>query len=417
MKDGSPSELKPTLGLLDATAIGIGAIIGGGIFVVTGIVAGLAGPGLVVSIILAAAVAALTALSFVELTAWLPKEGSVYEFAHRLISPFAGFLTGWMWIVSNTFIGAAVALGFSYYFVALVPAVNPRLIAAAMCVLFTLFNYVGVRHSATLNNVLVSTKVLILLVFTFFGAFHINQSNFAPLITSGTGVLQGAYFIFFAYGGFGRVAVIAEEVKDARRTVPRSIVLALAISTAIYVLVGTVAVGLVGAQNLARSESPLAEAINIVGNQALTSIVSMGGMVATATVLLTSILGVSRMAFAMARREDLPKAVRRLHSRYGTPHISILIVGVLTTLLALFVDLTGVVGVSTFALLFYYALANLSALRLGSDAALYPKALPAAGLATCVILLIFVELPALEIGAACLAFGALYYTIREKRKQ
>jgi APA family basic amino acid/polyamine antiporter len=137
MRGARELELKPSLGLFDATAIGIGAIIGGGIFVVTGIVAGVAGPSLVVSIIIAAVVAALTALSYVELAEWLPKEGSIYEYARRLISPFSGFLAGWMWVISNIFSGAAVSLAFSHYLTVLFPVSDPRLIAFLLCVGFT----------------------------------------------------------------------------------------------------------------------------------------------------------------------------------------------------------------------------------------------------------------------------------------
>jgi len=405
-------QLKPTLGLYDATAIGIGAIIGAGIFVVTGIAAGLAGPALVISMVVAAFVSLFTALSFVELTAWLPTEGGVYEYASRLFSPFAGFLAGWMWVVSYIFVGPAVSLAFSYYFTALVPIVDSRLVAAVICVVFTLLNYAGIRHSAAFNNMLVLAKVLILLVFSAVGLFYLKASNFTPFMTSATGVFYGAYFIFFAYSGFARIAVLAEEVKDAKRVVPRSIVLALLTSTAIYLLVGVVAVGLIGAENLGKSKSPLAEAISAVGSPALTYVVSLGGLLATASVLLTSILGVSRMAFAMARNGDLPSVLSKLHSRYGTPYYSILIVGSIMIVLTVSADLTGVVAVSTFASLFYYALANVSALRLKADVRVYPKILPAVGLATCLILMAFVQPSALAIGAVCLATGAIYYMIK-----
>lgn len=172
----------------------------------------------------------------------------------------------------------------------------------------------------------------------------------------------------------------------------------MAISTIIYILVGSVAVGLIGAESLGKSISPLTEAISTVGNPILVYVVSLGGMLATASVLLTSILGVSRMAFAMARKKDLPSALSKLHPKYNTPYGSILIVGVVMTMLALFVDLAGVVAVSTFALLFYYALANVSALRLKTDVRLYPKLVPAIGLATCVILLAFIQPSALAMG-------------------
>jgi len=404
-----PVELRPTLGLFDATAIGLGAIIGGGIFVVKGIVAGLAGPALVISIVIAGVISLFTALSFVELTAWLPKEGSIYEFANRLISPFAGFLGGWMWIVSNTFAGAAVSMGFSYYLTALIPAIDPRWVPVAICVAFTIINLVGVRQSALFNNALVTAKVLILFVFIIVGTFRLSPANFTPLIPSGAGVLYGAYFIFFAFSGFGRIAVLSEEVKDAKRIVPRSILLALALSGVIYILVGTVAVGLIGADGLASSNSPLVKAIQTVGNPFLVYLVSAGGMFATASVLLTSILGVSRMAFSMSRRGDLPQALNALHHKFDTPYISILIIGIITVLLAVFVDLTGIVGVSTFVSLFYYALANASALRLNVANRVYPKFVPAVGLATSIALGALVQPSAFAMGAVCLAVGAIYY--------
>jgi APA family basic amino acid/polyamine antiporter len=175
-----------------------------------------------------------------------------------------------------------------------------------------------------------------------------------------------------------------------------------------------VAVGLIGAESLGRSDSPLVEAISIVGNPALMYVVSLGGMIATSSVLLTSILGVSRVSFAMARRKDLPAAFSRLHPKYNTPHVSILIAGAVMTLLVLSVDLTGVVAVSTFAQLFYYGSANLAALRLKADARLYPRFLPAAALGSCILLLFFVKPAALAIGVICLAAGAIYHIVREK---
>ncbi len=172
MTHGSRAALKPALGLLDATAIGVGAIIGAGIFVVTGIAAAHAGSAVVVSMLIAAAISLLTALSFAELTAWMPKEGSVYELARRLVSPFVGFETGWMWIVSNTFGGAAVSLGFAYYFAALVPGVPVGWLAAGACIAFTALNHFGVRASAVFNNALVLAKLLVLILFCLLGVLY-----------------------------------------------------------------------------------------------------------------------------------------------------------------------------------------------------------------------------------------------------
>jgi len=411
------SGLKPTLGLFDATAISVGAIIGAGIFVVTGIAAGYAGSALVVSMLIAAIISLLTALSFAELTAWQPKEGSIYEYSYQLISPFAGFLTGWMWILSNTFAGAAVSLGFAHYLTALFPVLQANLVAAILCIAFTTLNFFGIRQSALMNNFLVVAKLFILAFFIILGLAYVNPSNFTPFAPFEVGVFYGACYIFFAYGGFARVAVIAEEVKDAKRNVPKAILLSLVISTIVYILVGVVAIGLVGAPELANSNSPLTKAINITGNTAAAYIVSAGGLLATASVLLTSVLGVSRMAYAMARRKDIPQALSKLHQKYGTPYYSIWIIGALMTLLALFVDLTKVIAISTFALLFYYALANISALRLKVQKRLYPQFVPILGAITCLALLIFILFASPQawiIGVAGLTAGAVYYVAKEK---
>jgi len=410
--------LKPTLGLFDATAISVGAIIGAGIFVVTGIAAGYAGSALVVSMLIAAIISLLTALSFAELTAWQPKEGSIYEYTYQLISPFAGFLTGWMWILSNTFAGAAVSLGFAHYLTALFPILQANLVAAILCIAFTTLNYFGVRQSAVINNFLVVAKLLILAFFIIFGLAYINPSNFTPFAPFEVGVFYGACYIFFAYGGFARVAVIAEEVKDAKRNVPRAILLSLIISTIVYILVGLIAVGLIGASRLSDPSSPaLTHAISVTGNAAAFYIVSAGGLLATASVLLTAILGVSRMAYAMARRKDIPQTLSKLHPKYGTPYYSIWIIGALMALLVLLIDLTKVVAISTFALLFYYALANISALRLKVQKRLYPQFVPFLGAITCLALLIFILFASPQawiIGVAGLTAGAIYYMAKKK---
>jgi APA family basic amino acid/polyamine antiporter len=323
-----------------------------------------------------------------------------------------------MWILSNTFAGAAVSLGFAHYLTALFPILQANLVAAILCIAFTALNFFGVRQSALINNFLVVAKLLILAFFIIFGLAYINPSNFTPFAPFQVGVLYGACYIFFAYGGFARVAVIAEEVKDAKRNVPRAILLSLIISTIVYILVGLIAVGLIGASQLSDPNSPsLTHAISIAGNPVAFYIVSAGGLLATASVLLTAILGVSRMAYAMARRKDIPQALSKLHSKYNTPYYSIWIIGAAMTLLVLLIDLTQVVAISTFALLFYYALANVSALRLKVQKRLYPQFVPVLGTLTCLALLIFILFAstiAWVIGVAGLTAGAIYYIAKKK---
>lgn len=414
-----PKQLKQSLGLWSATAINVGAIIGGGIFVVTGIVAGQAGSALIVSMGIAAVVALFTALSFVELSRWQPVEGSAYEYIRQLVSPFAAFLSGWMWVVSNTFGGAAVSLGFAFYLNAAVPQLPVNVVAAVLCLTFAALNYLGVRQSAMLNNVLVGMKLLVLAFFLIFGLMFVKAENFAPFEPLNAGVLFGAYFIFFAFGGFARATIVAEEVKNAKRNVPRAVLLSLAISTVVYILVGIIAVGLVGADGLAGSGSPLSTAIGVSGSSIAVQLVLAGGLVATASVLLTAILGVSRMMFSMSRRNDLPEVLCRIDAKRCTPYVSIWIVGAAMTLLVLFVDLTSVVVISTFALLFWYIFANAAAFKLNVQNRLYPQFVPALALVFCLVLFAvaaYVAPIAWLTGAVFLAVGAGYHVIRQKRR-
>ena len=418
MEKQEPRKLKRTIGLWSAVAINVGAIIGGGIFVVTGIVAGYAGSALFISMIIAGIIAFITAWNFAKLTTWQPVEGGVYEYGRQLVSPYAGFLAGWMWLVANTFTGAAVSLGFAYYLTTVFPSLPTNLVAAAMCLAFMALNLLGARESTSINNVLVGIKLVILAFFVIFGVFHVSVGNFTPFVPLSSGVLYGTFFIFFAYGGFARVSVVAEEITDAKRNVPRALLLSLGISMVVYILVGFVAVGLLGPVGLAGSASPLSTAIGVTGNSLATQIVSIGGLVATASVLLTAILGVSRMAYSMARRNDLPTALARLHHRFLTPYYAILTTGVLMAALVLFVDLKSVVAVSTFALLFNYSIANISAFNLKNGRRL-GRIMPLLGVATCILLLTFILFATPEawlVGVVFLVTGTIYYYMRRKLK-
>ena len=416
MPDTGPRPvLKREIGLFDATALGIGAIIGSGIFVVTGIVAGIAGPAMVFSIILAGIIAVFSAMSVAELGAYLPEEGGTYAYAQKLISPFAGFIAGWIWIFSNIFVGAAVSLGFAHYFVTLFPSVPVKVISVAICLVFIIINYLGLKGSVLFNNLLVMAKILILVFFIAFGLGFLRPDNFIPFTPEGSmGILSGAALIFFAYTGFARVTIMAEEVKDPEKTIPRSIFLSLGISTVIYLFVSVVAVGLAGAPALALSGSPLAIAIGMTGNSWAVLVISLGAMIATASVLLTTIMGISRIVFSMARRSDLPGIFRRIHPRFSTPHYAIVITGACMITAILLTDLALVVSVSTFAMLLYYLIANIAALRLPQVHRKYPAFVPVIGALSCFTLIIFLSPASWIIGCIGLAIGGAWFVFRSK---
>lgn len=414
MVQSPDAKFNKSLNLFDVTGIGIGTIIGAGIYVVIGIVAGHAGPTLIVSILIAGLISILTALSFAELTAWLPAEGGIYDYSRKLVSKPVGFLAGWMWVISNIFGGAAVALAFGHYLNSLAPGLSPKLIAVLLVFGMTMLNYFGIRRSLSFNNILVVTELVILLFFSIIGLFHLNLANFQPLFGSITNIFVGANFIFFAFIGFGRAAVVAEEVKNARQIVPEAIIVALSISVLVYILVGVSALGLVGAKTLSMSGSPLATAIKTIGNPGLVYIISIGALIATASVTLSSILGVSRMLFAIARERELPVILSKLHGRYNVPYATILLTGATVIILTLFVNLTRVVLVSIFASLFCYSLANISAIRLKRQKLHYPLIIPILGLITCIGLLFFIQRWSVLVGIICIVLGGIYYSIRKK---
>jgi APA family basic amino acid/polyamine antiporter len=410
-----PAGLKREIGLFGATALGIGAIIGSGIFIVTGIVAGMAGPAMIISVLIAGIIALFSAMSVAELSAYLPEEGGTYAYAQKLISPFAGFIAGWIWVFSNIFVGAAVSLGFAQYFATLFPALPVKGIAVIICLIFILINSIGLKESTILNNLLVTVKVLILLFFIAFGLGFFRITNLSPLAPAGiSGILSGAALIFFAYTGFARVTIMAEEVQDPRVTIPRSIYLALAISTILYIFVSIIAVGLVGAPALSQSGSPLADAIRATGSSPAVLLISTGAMIATASVLLTTIMGISRIVFAMSRKGDLPAFLNRLHPRFNTPHYAIWISGACMIAAILLADLTLVVAVSTFAMLVFYLIADIAAFRIPSNYQQFPRIVPVIGAVSCIALIGFLTLNSWIIGCIGLAIGMVYYGIHRQ---
>lgn len=415
--------LKRTLNLLDATSVGIGAIIGAGIFVVLGIAIGYAGPSIVISIIVAGVVASFTALSFAELGSAIPKEGGAYTFAFELISPFAGFVVGSLWLFGQIVAGAAISLGFASYFVAIFPIFPLKTVAVVAALTLTGLNLVGTKQSTAVNNILVIAKIAILGLFIGFGIFQIHPQNFSQFSPNGLfGILQGAGFIFFAYLGFGRIAALGGEVKNPERNLPLSVLIALVVSVVIYVLTGLTATGLQDYRILAQSGSPIAEAARATGNFTIVAAVSLGALIATVSVLLTNLIGLSRVAFAMARNGQLPKSIAKVSSRFGTPYPSVLAMGALLTVLAFALDLRQAAAITSFAILSTHLVVNLSAIRLRKKmpsstkfrVPFYPL-IPSLGLLSCIILMFSLPEESWIVATVVVAISAVLYLLRRKQ--
>lgn len=402
-------KLRRSLNLFDAVNISLGSIIGAGIFVIIGSAAALAGPAIFLSVIVAGLVSLLTGLSSAELSRMFPRSGGAYLFAREAISDFFGFVVGWVWLFSNIVMGATVAVGFGYYLAFFFPQISIHWGGALAIVLAASVHLLGTKESSRFNNVLVLIKLLILFFFIVSAVFFFKRSNFGPLLPFGIrGVWAGAATIFFAYAGFARVAVIADEIMDPVKTVPRATIISISISTLIYVLVAVAAVGIAGYQTLARSGSPLADAVNMEGFTFGAKLVGAGALVATGTVILASILGVSRLAQTMSSDGALPAFLGRISKNTQTPNAAILLSGAAMLILVLLVDLPHIAYISSFSLLLYYAAIDLSGLKILSGKM---RGITLLGLLSLLVLMFHLPYLSWLVGLGVAMSGILYYRL------
>jgi basic amino acid/polyamine antiporter, APA family len=410
--DKPQGELRRDLRLLGAIGIGMGAIIGAGIFVVTGAAAGVAGPAFLVGLGLAGMVALFNALSSAQLAATYPQSGGTYEYGYRVLHPWLGFLAGWVFLASKLAAAGTVALGFAGYFASLLPWAPERPTAAAAVIFLTLVNYFGIRRSGTLNTIIVSISVSALLYFILAGIPAFRAENLQPFAPAGWyGTLQAAALLFFAYTGYARLATLGEEVHEPKKTIPRAIVWALGLAAALYIGVALVAVGGVGAEALAGSLSPLEAAARTFALPGVGLVVALGATTAMLGVLLSQLLGISRMIFAMARRGDLPQRFYHVHPRYGVPDWGILAAGAVALLVAIFGTFEQIVAGAAFTILLYYAIANLAAMRMNPEDKLFPDWIPVLGLISCLFLAAMLPLNVILAGLALALAGILWRII------
>ncbi|OBI22131.1 transporter [Mycobacterium sp. E2327] len=403
------NELRRTLGVFDAVVIGLGSMIGAGIFAALGPAAHAAGSGLLLGLAVAAVVAYCNATSSARLAARYPASGGTYLYGRERLGDFWGYLAGWGFVVGKTASCAAMALTVGSY---AWPS-QAHAVAVAAVVALTAVNYVGVQKSAWLTLIIVAVVLAVLAavvvaVFTSrsIGAEHLHLSG----VTAG-GVIQAAGLLFFAFAGYARIATLGEEVRDPARTIPRAIPLALAIALAVYALVAVAALAALGPRRLAEASAPLSEAVRAAGMGWLAPVVQVGATVAALGSLLALILGVSRTTLAMARDHHLPHALAAVHPRFGVPHRAELLIGVVVAVLAATADLRGAIGFSSFAVLIYYAVANASALTLRPDEGRPRRAIPVIGLVGCLVLACALPLSSVLSGAVVLGLGVAAYAI------
>ena len=421
--------LSRVLGTRDAVLLGLGSILGTGVFVSLGIAAGVAGPGLILAIPIAAAVATCNGLSSAQLAASHPVSGGTYEYGYRYLNPALGFTAGWMFLCAKTASAATAALGLSGYIVDALGGTDAiwRLPVALSCVgVLTMVILSGMRTSSRLNTVVVSVTLVALGLLVVVGLVRGagGTVRVATIFPSGGGsgawgpIFHGAALMFVAFTGYGRIATLGEEVAEPKHTIPKAVILALLAAAGIYLAVGWIAIGTVGSARLARataeSAAPLEAVARGLASPGLTTVIAVGAIAAMAGVLLNLLLGLSRVALAMGRRGDLPAVFSRVDREQTTPAPAVALTAVLVAGLVLLRDVRVTWSFSAFTVLIYYAITNLAALRLPASQRRYPRSIAVVGLLSCLFLAIWVDPVIFQAGLALVIVGLAWHLLRSR---
>ncbi|MEV8632093.1 amino acid permease [Streptosporangium sp. NPDC051023] len=355
---GKSEQLTRVLGLWQLTAIGVGGIIGAGIFTLAGAVAnGVAGPAVVISFLIAGIASAAAAFSYAEFAGLIPKAGSAYTYGYAVLGEFAGWFIGWDLLLEYTAIVAVVAIGISGYFSFLLGDLGVQvpawmlgapgtgeghrvdLFAALLCLLIAYLLNLGMKNAARFEMTVVGLKVAVVLLVIVVGFFHINTDNYTPFFPYGiSGAFTGAATVFFAVFGYDAMSTAAEESKDAQRHMPKAIIYSLGISMVLYVLACLVLTGMQKYSEIDK-ESGFSSAFKAVGLQGLADVIAVGAIVGILTVMFTFMLGVSRVWFSMSRDGLLPKWFAKTHPTRHVPTRVTWIVGILSAFIAGFLPI------------------------------------------------------------------------------
>jgi basic amino acid/polyamine antiporter, APA family len=405
---GQP-ELSRRLGTGDAVVIGLGSMMGAGVFAAFGPAAGAAGAGLLIGLAIAAAIAYCNATASAQLAAVYPTSGGTYIYGREQLGPWWGFAAGWGFLVGKTASCAAMALTIGTYALP-GPLWAQRLVAVTAVIGLTALNYRGITKTAALARILLACTLVALAVVVVgiaIGGVQLSNLSGAGAWSSATlyGVLQSAGLLFFAFAGYARIATMGEEVRDPTRTIPRAIIVAFGIAVVVYLIVGVAVLLAAGPDRLARSAAPLAEALRAAGAAPLLPVVAVGATLASLGALLALIAGIGRTTLAMARHRDLPGWLAAVHPRYQVPHHAEVTLGLVVCVLAATVDLRGVIGFSSFGVLIYYAIANASAYTQPSTQRRWPRVLNVCGVVGCLLLVATLPWQSVVVGIGVFAIG------------
>lgn len=419
----SPQQLKRQIGIADAVFLGLGSIIGTGVFVSIAMATSISGTAVVWATVLAALVATCNGLSSAQLAANHPVSGGTYEYGYRWLTPGFGFCAGWMFLCAKSASAATAALGFALY-VNHSTGLSTPVIATSTLIAVTLIVLLGLRRSSKTNTIMVSISLSALLLFIVAGFYHATKAGFdlsfiTTIPASGitlTNFFEATALMFVAYTGYGRIATLGEEIHEPETSIPKAIIITLSISAALYITVAFISILALGSNAFGATTSsghaPLAVAAGQFQLPGLSLLVSIGAATAMLGVLLNLVLGLSRIILAMARRGDLPAVFAQINSAGTSPYMAILLVSAVILVLILLVDIKTTWSFSAFTVLIYYSITNLAALRLNVQERRYPHYIAVLGLCTCLLLAFFVEPAVWLSGLLILATGLIWHRVR-----
>ncbi|GEP47695.1 APC family permease [Microbacterium saccharophilum] len=409
----SGAALSRRLGTFDAVLIGLGSMIGAGIFASFAPAAAAAGAGLLIGLAIAGFVAFCNATASAQLAAQYPTSGGTYIYGRERLGAWPGFLAGWSFVVGKTASCAAMALTFAAY---AAPAGWEKPVAVAAVLALAAVNYRGVTRTARLTRIIVAVVLVVLGLVVVLGLTTGRASAGlagADLFAGGPyGILQSAGLLFFAFAGYARIATMGEEVRDPRRTIPRAIVGALALVLVVYALVAATVLVVLGPERLATSAAPLVEVVLLADAGGAAPIVRVGAAAAALGALLALVAGVGRTALAMARNGDLPVWLAGVHPTFRVPHHAEMALAAVVGILVLTIDLRDAIGFSSFGVLLYYLIANVAAFTQTREHRRYARVLQALGAAGCLLLVATLPPASIVGGVLVVAVGVGYRLVR-----
>ena len=429
-------ELKRNVGTFGAASVGIANIIGAGIFVLSGVAAGIAGPAVIISFLIAGIIALFTALSAAELSSFITETGASYAYTKRAFGRFWSFLVGWFKYFDYMVGGAAVSVGFAAYFTSLfgLDGPVPILIAAiGLPIVLCVLNVIGVKEATRTTSIMVMIKIFAIVLLLMVGGFYLTQhfdiSHYTPFFATGFGgMLNGSAVIFFVFIGFNTVTMMSEETKNPQKTIPKALLIAFTVTFVLYICVAILLVGILDWNDETNDAHPLGNIASIVSeNTVFFDFISFSALIASGSVVLSSILGGTRASYAMGRDNLLPHHFNKISERFGTPYFSIIIGGVIIIVFAgvFYNNIDEIASIVNFGSLFTYMFVNLSLIKLRKSepktirqfkVPLYPI-IPILGTVSCIGLMYFLSDSAKIVSVIYAVIGLLtYFLVYRKPK-